>query len=145
MTCQWDSRTQVFLNAVKSAIPSGDRDYNPQTKTWYMKEAYGEAVRGFAQGVFGISSVSFISREATEQAERNRPVQPILFGDTRSLLNEFFGIVGSVVDIKSSYEDVKRAYRQTAVKLHPDRGGDAAKMARLNELWGRIEKEHFRK
>lgn len=145
MKCQWSKQTQSYITAVKAAVPSGDRDYNPDTKTWYMKEQYGEAIRGFAQAVFGISSVSFVSRSATEASERNRPIQPSMFGDIQQALNEFFGLVGSTAGIKATYEEAKKAYRQTAARLHPDKGGDPAQMSRLNELWTRIEKEYYKK
>ena len=40
---------------------------------------------------------------------------------------------------------LQKAYRSAAMTLHPDRGGDMEKMARLNALWQRIETERINK
>lgn len=37
--------------------------------------------------------------------------------------------------------DAKRAYRLAAARLHPDRGGDSAKMCDLNVAWDNIQKD----
>ncbi len=46
-------------------------------------------------------------------------------------------IGGTVTDFKSTHA----LWKRTAFSLHPDRGGDPAKMARLNELWAKVQQQ----
>ena len=43
------------------------------------------------------------------------------------------------------FEAAKTAYRLAIQELHPDRGGDPVKAARLNAAWQRIESEIFKR
>jgi hypothetical protein len=133
--------------ALKTIIPSGDRDFDPTSKTWYVKEAYGEAIRKIAESAFGIGSVSFTSKTVAEQAAKStaysRPNASNSYltpqsGTTEDALVAFFGLM--------SYNAAKQAYRYAASELHPDKAdGDPQKMAKLNELWTRIEKEFYKR
>lgn len=44
-------------------------------------------------------------------------------------------------DVFATEEDVERAYRELALKLHPDRGGDAKQFARLQRQYELTKKE----
>ena len=46
---------------------------------------------------------------------------------------DFYGLLG--IDTKASTDAVRNAYKEKAMKHHPDRGGDA-------ELWGQIQKAY---
>ena len=139
-----DKNLRPFIAILKSRVPSGERDYDPKTNFWYLKEIYIEGVRALAQQVYGIASVSFTSRTVVEQARQSRPVglptTPI-----KQVFVEFITMVNEDSTQAISYEAAKRAYRRAAITLHPDRGGDPAKMARLNELWSRVEHEYYNK
>lgn len=39
------------------------------------------------------------------------------------------------VEKNSSQDDIKKAYKKLAMKHHPDRGGDAAKLSKINEAY----------
>ncbi len=142
----WDVQTQAYVvssaysdklvEALKHVIPSSDRTFDPHTKFWYVKEAYGDFVREMAQKAFGIHSVSFTSKTVTQQSQQRSPVVSTQSLD--SVLTDFVKLL--------SYDAAKAAYRRAALDLHPDRAdGDAQKMSRLNEVWSRIEKEVFKK
>jgi hypothetical protein len=137
--------------ALKTIIPSGDRDFDPNTKTWYVKESYGEAIRKIAESAFGIGSVAFTSKTVAEQAAKqsgfaghktasNAYLSP-QSGTTEDALIAFFGLV--------PFDAAKRCYLLTAQALHPDKHLDdptaGTKMAKLNELWSRIEKEFYKR
>ena len=47
---------------------------------------------------------------------------------------EFFDMIG-IKSPYTSYDFVQKAWKQTLMAIHPDRGGDPAKAARLNQLW----------
>src|SRR5258708_38754139 len=133
--------------ALKTIIPSGDRDFDPNSKTWYVKEAYGEAIRKIAESAFGIGSVSFTSKTVAEQAAKStaysRPNASNSYltpqsGTTEDALDAFMNLVPS--------DGAKQAYRLASQTLHPDKPtGDHTKMSKLNELWQRVEKEFYKR
>ena len=140
--------------ALKTVIPTGDRDWDPNTKTWYVKEAYGEAIRKIAETAFGIGSVSFTSKTVAEQAARANPYagQQRAFGSAGPMLSAGQGTTEDAVVAFMNlvpFDAAKNCYRLAAQALHPDKHLDdanaGAKMAKLNELWSRIEKEFYKR
>lgn len=49
------------------------------------------------------------------------------------MAKDYYGILG--VDKNASSEEIKKAYRNSALKYHPDRGGDAEKFKEVNEAY----------
>lgn len=149
----WDQQAQAYVisssfsqglvDGLKHLIPSGERNFDPNTKFWYVKEQYGDFVRDIATKAFGTGSVSFTSKTVAQQAQqqhRQYTAGPKPNGQTSTedALSAFAQLVG--------LDAMKQAFRRAAQDLHPDKpGGSAEKMAKLNELWSRIEKEFFRK
>ena len=138
-----DARLKAYVEVLKQSVPSGDRSYDSDTRTWFVKEGYGEGLRLLAQSVFGIHNVSFVSRTVAEQQQAN--FVPLHGPTVEQVVGEFLILTGFDKQVKLDYDTAKRAYRRTALTLHPDKGGDAVKMARLNEVWKRVEKEYFKK
>jgi hypothetical protein len=144
VSCTYNER---FIDALKSLIPSGDRNYDPATKFWYVQEKYGAFIRQFAQDAFGLPSVSFVSKDTTQQARtyqqagdgaQSAYLNPSSGGTTEDAITAFFNLL--------PYDAAKRAYLIAAQTLHPDKpGGDGSKMIKLNELWSRIEKELYKR
>jgi len=131
---------------LKQFIPSGSRDFDPNTKFWHIKEQYGEFVRQVAEASFGVGSVSFTSKNVTAQAgqqaynstNRQTPTAPVNVQSTEDCLVAFMNLL--------PYDAAKRAYLIASNTLHPDKPtGDGQKMSRLNELWSRLEKEFFKR
>lgn len=144
------SFSSKLVDSLKQFIPSGSRDFDPQTKFWYINEQYGDFVRQVAEASFGVGSVSFTSRNVTQQASTQSGQQQAYqgrsataaslngSGTTEDAIVAFFGLL--------SYEAAKRAYLVASSTLHPDKpSGDAIKMTKLNELWQRLEKEFFKR
>jgi hypothetical protein len=144
------SYSSKLVDSLKQFIPSGSRDFDPQTKFWYVKEQYGEFIRQVAESAFGVGSVSFTSKNVTgqsttgqqngsqQQAYTGRPVVPTNLQSTESVVVAFFDLL--------PYDAAKKAYILASAQLHPDKpSGDGVKMSRLNELWQRLEKEYYRR
>ncbi len=137
------SYNEKLVNALKTLIPSGERNYDPTTRFWYVKEQYGEFIRSIATTAFGIHSVSFTSKQVAQQAQTQqqayqRPNLSVGVGTTEDAIVSFFALL--------SYDAAKQSYRRASLELHPDKPtGDAVKMAKLNELWSRIEREYYKK
>lgn len=138
---------EAFINALKQFIPSGDRDFDPQTKTWFMKEQYGEFVRTMAQNAFGVSAVSFTSKDVAQQSRtysragsssHAASLNPTSGGTTEDAVVAMMNLM--------PYEAMKKAYLIALQTLHPDKpNGDAEKTTKLNDLWSRIEKEFYKR
>lgn len=132
-----------LVEGIKLLIPSGDRAYDENTGTWSVKEQYGEMLRQIAEKGFGIGSVSFTSKTVAQQSQQrtysggNAASLSPSAGTTEDAVVAFMNLV--------PYDGAKRAYLIAAQALHPDKGGDPSKMARLNELWSRLEKEFYKR
>ena len=79
------------------------------------KERWREFAKKFAQGFFGLSE---------EQAGRGVDYPYSIFGLKRS----------------TSGEDMKKAYRKSVLKAHPDKGGTPELFRKVREAW-----EYFKK
>jgi curved DNA-binding protein CbpA len=47
--------------------------------------------------------------------------------------HDYYQVLG--VDLNASFETIRDAYRQRAMKCHPDRGGSHQQMVLINEAW----------
>ena len=139
MTCTWSDKLKPFLDAMKPHIPYGDRDWDEVRKEWYFKEHYGDFVRILAEKHFGVGSVSFVSKTATEQAQKQQQRSPVLSTTPQAqLMTQFVELL--------PYEAAKKAYLIACQSLHPDKPtGDGQKQAQLNAIWERLEKEVYRR
>lgn len=152
----WDVQAQAYVistayneklvEALKTFVPSGERNFDPQTKFWYVKEQYGEFVRSISTSAFGIHGVSFTSRQVAEQAQQQTSQRS---GSAGATLNPSAGTMEDAMVaffMMLSYDAARSAYRRAATDMHPDKqGGDAVKMSKLNDLWSRIEKEYYKR
>jgi hypothetical protein len=142
----WDVNAQAYVismafnekavEALKGLIPSGDRNWDPSTKMWYVKEPYGEALRSLFGSAFGIHAVSFTSKTVAEQSQQASSTRAssqgamlnTAGGTTEDAMVAFFMLL--------SYDAAKAAYRRAAMDVHPDKqSGDGTKMSKLNDLW----------
>ena len=138
-----------LVDSLKQFIPSGSRDFDPTTKFWHIKEQYGEFVRQVAESSFGVGSVSFTSKNVTQQSQNGpsaysgpkynqQSVATTSLQTTDDCLIAFMSLL--------PYDAAKKAYIVASTTLHPDKPtGDGQKMSRLNELWTRLEKEFFKR
>ena len=135
------SFNEKLVEGLKHVIPSSDRWYDRATKFWYLKEPYGETLRKVAETIFGIGCVSFQSKTVAQQAQTNQsyippPVHASLAQGDAAIL-QFVKLL--------PYEAMRDSYRKAATILHPDKGGDPVRMSELNQLWGQIERDVYKK
>lgn len=134
-TNHWNEM-QPFIAYLKT-IPYGERDYDPENKIWYFVEKYLSNIRAMLDPMeqAGIFTVTFHEKPANQTSFAK-------FVPLDLYIDKFKNISG--VDIKQmDYATAKKAYRRACMQNHPDRGGDPAKMADLNESWMHIEESHF--
>jgi len=130
-----------FIEFIKAKIPASDRVWDPNVKTWFIKEAWFDVMHELALQLWP-GAVTVLTRAASEaawQAQENARKAALaaqrqaVLGPLESALLEF--------TLLCDEDALRAAYRKMSLALHPDRGGDADKMARLNALWFVVEQE----
>lgn len=133
---------QGLIDWLKSQIPYSDRSYNEipskihpgkTDKIWTFTEGYLDGVKKFCELAYGKQNVVCLLRSQVEASQSS------------STVNRVDGLESACVEFMKllPYEAAQRAYRQAALVLHPDRGGNMEKMSKINSIWTRLEKELY--
>jgi hypothetical protein len=121
-----------FKDTLLGLVPASDRSWDPATKIWTFTEKWLQPTINLAETVLR-TKPQVVTRKQVEQAasspatSQNIPIDTVLVQFMRAI----------------PYEAAQKAYRTAAMLLHPDRGGDMAKMSAVNSAWSRIEKEIY--
>ena len=137
------SKTEKIVDFLKKQIPQSDRelkvDIDPKTQkkdyTWTFTEKYFDGTVKFLHLVFGSGEVAVITRQQVEAAQAPRTPVAISGSPIAQACMEFMKAI--------PFESAQKAYRDAAMRLHPDRGGSMDKMANVNALWTKLEKELY--
>lgn len=138
----WDKDIQAYhmkmpymaklIEFLKRQIPHSNRQFDETTKVWTFTEEYLDGTVAFAKLCFGNSEVAITTREMVERTSTPIIASRSPIGD---VCYQFMKAI--------PYEAARKAYREAAVRLHPDQGGDMAVMSNVNALWTKIEKEVY--
>lgn len=129
ITTPW---SKEFVDTIKMLIPHSDRAFFEDKKMWCFSEKYLDGVKSLCEKIYGLGSVVVITKAQTQQSTSSSPMAKASINDAMA---EFMRVI--------PYEAAQKAFRHAAMMLHPDRGGDMEKMARLNAAWERIRKEIY--
>jgi hypothetical protein len=143
----WDTSVQAYrmvspynqdlVTALKSFIPVSDRSYDPATKIWTFVERQYTPLLSLLAKLNCTPQV--MSKQQVEQAAQQTSQQAgtaaVRVKPLDSVLIEFVRLL--------PYDAARTAYRKAAMELHPDKGGDPAKAASLNDAWTRVAKELY--
>jgi hypothetical protein len=156
----WDESVQAyrlvtpyrpdFVELLKQLIPASDRAWDADTKTWTITEKMLGPTKDLAERIFKTNSV-VITRQMAQQAQGAGPSgesNPRSGRDSAGVRKGEASPIGKLIEEWFQllpYEAAKKAYREGALQLHPDRGGSLETMSRFNSLWQQIEKLHFLK
>jgi len=145
----WDASIQAyrlsssynkdFVDALKNLIPASDRSFDPQSKIWTFVEKWLGPIQSFCKTAHVVPTL--ITRQQAEQAAQARPSASPSTGVLMTDPND-----RDLLDFAKllTFESAQAAYRRAALALHPDKGGDMAQMSKLNAVWQRLEKNHWR-
>jgi hypothetical protein len=107
---------QSVIDEFREKIPKGKKSWNADDKLWEFSVETIDVV------------VEILTRnfdEVIDLTQAAAPSQVVVSGDPLlSLLDK---------------DDIQTIYRVLAKKYHPDKGGDAGKMARINQIFGQIK------
>jgi hypothetical protein len=128
------SYNQVLIDTLKNAIPVSDWDYDKQSRTWTFAEKYLDKLLPLFQLLNITPHVTTRAQaQAHDTARRSGPLTQRSSVDT--VIIEFVKL--------TPFDAMLKAYRAAQMTLHPDRGGDPDKSARLNAAWERVKKEVY--
>jgi hypothetical protein len=133
------AKVEPIIMLIKTSIASSDREYEPDTKTWYISEKHITPIREMCEQIPDFE-VIFIEKPEQVQATR--------FHSKEADYAEFKRLVSFAhiqFDDTTELQQAIKVYRQAARKLHPDIAPDmAAEMSSLNEVWGRLKGNYFK-
>jgi hypothetical protein len=125
---------QNFVAAIKQLIPATFRHFDDQAKIWVFAEQYYKPVKHLAEKIWAQpGEVNCIDRATVEAAQTPVHVEKKPIAD---VCEAFVRVL--------PFDAALSAYRKAATLLHPDKGGDMEKMAQLNMLWNRLQKEVYK-
>lgn len=132
---------ETIITYIKMQIPSGDRDYNPQTKIWGVKEQHIKPFLIMLKAFPNKFDVSFTEKPS------DIPPPSLNSKDITYYINSFKNICG-VDPLSITFLNAKGYYRKFALLLHPDRSIDneqaAMQMRDLNEAWMILKKDLYK-
>jgi hypothetical protein len=138
-----------FVEALKQLIPYSDRSWNEQGRYWIITERFMEPVKMTAEMKWGVKATvkdkETVEKEhAAREAQRKRLEEE---ARRRMGIATLSPIEKTIVDFVNMlpYEAMKKAYQHGALQLHPDRGGDPAKMSEYNAKWQEIERVFYQR
>jgi hypothetical protein len=144
-THHWDEM-QIFIQYLKN-IPYGERDYDPDNKTWFLIEKHLGGFKQMLEMIPQHFTVDF--QEKPTQAFQGSFVPIDIYLDKFKTLTD--------IDARTTeYTVAKKAYRRVCMANHPDlhrgdidsRTGEVIDygkiMSSINECWTSIEKEFYK-
>jgi hypothetical protein len=131
----WD-KVQSTINFIKATIPSSQREYDPDTKTWYIGESAYKNLLDVLNAIPQFE-VSFLEKPAQVTAQRFHSKEDD-FTRWKQILS--MSHIQVPMDKVPSFQEAVKLYRRAAMYLHPDRNPSmASEMSELNEVWNRLK------
>ena len=106
-----------YIEDLKTVIQPSHRKWDPNQKVWRVSEIYLEELVGLLKMHFDEVTTNLTEPEQPAVDNIFKPVFSALKGD-----------------------DMDKVYRALAFALHPDRGGSAEQMSKLNQAYQEVKK-----
>lgn len=134
---------------IKGLIPASDRDYDPSTKEWFVKEKYKLPILAVLEQTIGKHNITIVDKpteEYTKKFNQGAAVgESLPLDDCISIFSKHTSVTQEQAQ-KFTLAEAQKVYRVTAMKLHPDRNPNgAALMSELNEAWAVLKEKYFKK
>ncbi len=133
------NKCELVITLIKQTIPTSQREYDPEIKTWFIGEAY---IRGIVDTCQAIPDFDVIFTEKPSEVQvfkmHNKDEDYAEFKRMLSFAHIQF-------DDSTDFKVAKKAYLKAAFALHPDKNPDmASEMSTLNEVWSRLQHSYFK-
>jgi len=124
--------SEDFVAELKEKIDWRLRSWSPSERVWMVDPS----VMGVAEEVALKYFPDFVWLKTSPNAARTSVPEP----PAERLEDGTYGTLANLLRVSSS-DTLKRLFKNLAVDLHPDRGGDIETMKLLNTAWDRIRLE----
>jgi hypothetical protein len=126
---------QAMTGLIRATVPASHREYNPNSHEWTLLDAYWDNFHAvLKQGNFKLTEDKTVAPE--DFFYQNQGVASATIVDKNTLANQLLALLGITAEELADANKAKKAYRRTALLLHPDRnGGDGSRMSELNSVW----------
>lgn len=124
----WSARcpfNKAWIDDFKHQVAGAARVWDPNEKVWRYDPMFHDCVKRLCEIHYGAFK--------EVKPETPPPPPPPPTNGASSIYRDFLGLCDK--------DALKKLYRASALKHHPDAGGDPSKMQELNVLWGQISKE----
>ena len=111
------------IDELKREVPGQFRTWDPPTKTWVFEEDYLSAVLKIYSGY----KIKLRGRQDVEREQRASLPAHIEADEITKACVKFIGFLDA--------DAIGKAFKVQAVKMHPDKGGDAKAFAEFNEAY----------
>jgi hypothetical protein len=122
-----------LVELLKDRIPVSDRSFDDASRTWIFNEKQLDFVQNILK--FVNAQVKLTSRADAEAHASTSHARSSSRSPVDTAIIEFVRL--------TPYSAMQKAFRFAQMELHPDKGGDPDKSARLNAAWERVKKEVY--
>jgi len=130
------SKCELVITVIKTTIPTSQREYDPETKTWYIGEAYIKGIKDICDTIPDFEVVYTAKPDSTTAAAMyTHEAQRADYAEFQRMLSFAHVPWTDTTD----YAVAKRAYLRASMQLHPDKNPHMAnEMSTLNATWSRL-------
>ncbi len=133
------SKVEVIIGMIKSTIPSSQREYDPDIKTWFVGEPHIEHLRAACEAMPDFETV-FVAKPDEVRAVAMHTKEED-YAEFKRMLSFAHVLWTDTTDLSVA----KKAYLRAAIALHPDRAPDMVdQMSTLNVIFGRLRENYFK-
>lgn len=133
------SKVEVIIGMIKSTIPSSQREYDPEIKTWFIGEAHIKHLVDACEAMPDFNTV-FVAKPDEVRAQVMHTKE-----DDYKEFKRMLSFAHVQWDDTTDLSIAKKAYFRASMALHPDRAPDMAdQMATLNVVWTRLKDSYFK-
>lgn len=139
---------KMFVDFLKKTVPGNMRDYDSQTREWFLHDSYYAGIYALAEAILKPKGYNFYAFTRTKAEEFNQPEQQIV--PVKTYFAEFVNLAQNAGETVTETIDMSAAsklYRKLAMYYHPDRSpndpNQADAMARLNVAWKELKNGYW--
>lgn len=133
------NKVQPIIDLIKTSIASSDREYDKETKTWFLAEKHIASIKAVCEAIPEFE-VIFIEKPEQVAAQRFHNKE-----DDYAEFKRLISFAHLSIDDGADLSTAIKIFRKAAMLLHPDRNPNmASEMSALNEVFSRLKQNYWK-